>query len=78
MNKLIFKNTNFQSAFYTLLLVGYLLISGLPYLFSVESRVITIPFRAFVLGASFIIIGFNFYSKKLLTRCKLYKKPQNG
>lgn len=61
MNKLEFKNINYTSIFYILLLAGYILISGLPYVFSVESRVITVPFRAFVLGVSMLLIGYNFY-----------------
>jgi O-antigen ligase len=61
MDKLEFRNSNYASIFYIVLLAGYILISGLPYVFSVDSRTITIPFRALVLGMSMILIGYNFY-----------------
>lgn len=64
MYNLEHKNINYSSMFYVLLLSGYVLISGLPYFFSVESIVFTIPFRAVVLCVSLLIIGYNFYFKE--------------
>jgi len=64
MIKIEYRNINYASFFYVLLLAGFILISGLPYFFSVESRVITVPFRAFVLGVSILVIAYNFYFSK--------------
>jgi len=64
MIKLESRNINYASSFYVLLLAGFILISGLPYFLSFESRVITVPFRAFVLGMSILIITYNLYSNK--------------
>lgn len=57
------KNNSMYSWFYILLLAGYIFISSWPYFLSVESRVITIPFRAFVLICSIGIILYSYYSK---------------
>jgi O-antigen ligase len=64
MGKIKLLKLDVQSAFYILLLAGYIVISGLPYLLSVSNRTITVSFRAFVLGISLLLIF-----KKLL-ECK--------
>lgn len=66
MKRIKLQELNVTSAFYILLLAGFIVISGLPYLFSVGSRVVTIPFRAFVLGVALFFIG-----KKLVDRKNL-------
>lgn len=55
--------TNIETFFYTQLLVGFTLISCLPYFFSVTSRVVTIPFRALVLFFSLYILYVNLKNK---------------
>ncbi len=57
------KGNTIYTWFYILLLAGYIAISCFPYFLSVESRTITIPFRAIVLMSSLGIIVYSYYFK---------------
>lgn len=57
------KKESIYSWFCIVLLAGYISISGLPYFLSVESKVITVPFRAFVLVFSIGIILYSYYNR---------------
>lgn len=64
MSSVKLQEINIASIFYMILLAGFIVISGFPYFFSVESRVFTVPFRAIVLAFSiFIILRAIFYHK---------------
>lgn len=61
---------NLETFLYIILLVGFQAISCLPYFFSVQSRVITIPFRALVLFFSLYLLCRYWYEFKFFLKNK--------
>jgi hypothetical protein len=63
-NKNIGSNTiKINTLFYILLFVGFTIISIFPDAFSLNSRIITVPFRALMLSISLGIIVYTIYTK---------------
>ncbi len=52
-----------NTVFYILLLVGFTIVSMFPDAFSLNSRIITVPFRAVILSLSIVIILYNVFTK---------------
>ncbi len=55
---------HYSTILFVLLIVGFLTIGIIPAVYSIESRIVTIPFRATVLCISLYIIASTFFSKQ--------------
>jgi O-antigen ligase len=58
-----FNRLKINTLFYILLLVGFTIVSMFPEAFSLNSRIITVPFRAVILSLSIVIMLYNVFTK---------------